>query len=311
MESLINKFSLYLQIEKNASENTCRNYISDLNQFLNFLKTQKLCIEKDNKEIDITRIDHIVIRAYLMELYGKNKKTSIARKLASLRTFFKFLVKEEVLSNNPAAVVTTPKQEKHIPAFLSVDEMFRLVEKPFKSSILEYRDRAILEVLYSCGIRVSELVGLNIDDLDFSLGIIKVRGKGRKERIVPIGDKAIEALRDYLERVNELKEKNIKGNPKEELANPIFLNFRGERLSSRSVVRIVKKYVFQCGIMRDIGPHSIRHSFATHLLDAGADLRSIQELLGHKSLGTTQKYTHISIDKLMEVYDKAHPRSKL
>ena len=311
MKSLIEKFSLYLQIEKNVSENTYRNYMSDLMQFLDFLKARKLCLVKGNKEIDVTKIDHIVIRAYLMELYGKNKKTSIARKLASLRTFFKFLIKEEMLSMNPAAMVTTPKQEKHIPAFLSVDEMFRLVEKPVKSSILEYRDRAILEVLYSCGIRVSELVGMNIDDLDLGLGIVKVRGKGRKERIVPIGGKAIEALNDYLEHVNELKGKIQKGYSKEELANPVFLNFRGERLSSRSVARIVKKYVFQCGIMRDIGPHSIRHSFATHLLDAGADLRAIQELLGHKSLGTTQKYTHISIDKLMEVYDKAHPRSKL
>ncbi|MEW6615083.1 MAG: tyrosine recombinase XerC [Thermodesulfobacteriota bacterium] len=311
MESLIKNFSLYLQIEKNVSENTCRNYMSDLRQFLNFLKTQRLCMGKGNKKIGVTKIDHIVIRAYLMELYGKNKKTSIARKLASLRTFFKFLIKEEILSMNPAAMVTTPKQEKHIPAFLSVDEMFRLVEKPVKSSILECRDRAILEVLYSCGIRVSELVGLNIDDLDFSLGIIKVRGKGRKERIVPIGGKAIEALKNYLEHVSELEGKLPERYSQGELVSPVFLNFRGERLSSRSVARIVKKYVFQCGIMRDISPHSIRHSFATHLLDAGADLRAIQELLGHKSLGTTQKYTHISIDKLMEVYDKAHPRSKL
>ena len=311
MESLVKNFSMYLQIEKNVSENTCRNYISDLRQFFNFLKAQKLCIGENNKETDIAKIDHIVIRAYLMELYGKNKKTSIARKLASLRSFFKLLIKEERLTTNPAAMVTTPKQEKHIPAFLSVDEMFRLVEKPDKSTILECRDRGIMEVLYSCGIRVSELVGLNMDDLDFNLGIVKVRGKGRKERIVPIGGKAIEALKDYLEYVHELKLKDPGRYPQGELANPVFLNFRGERLSSRSVARIVKKYIFQCGIMRDISPHSIRHSFATHLLDAGADLRAIQELLGHKSLGTTQKYTHISIDKLMEVYDKAHPRSRV
>ena len=280
--------------------------MSDLRQFLSFLRDQAICIDKDNNEIDVTKIDHIVIRAYLGELYNKNKKTSIARKLASLRGFFKFLIKEGRLSTNPASMVFTPKQEKHIPSFLSVDDMFRLVEKPGKSDILAQRDSAILEVLYSCGIRVSELVGLDVDDLDFNLGIIKVKGKGKKERIVPIGTKAIEALNDYLDNIVELREKVVdKG-----LDNPVFLNFRGKRLTTRSVARIVKKHVLQCGIMRDISPHSIRHTFATHLLDAGADLRSIQELLGHTSLATTQKYTHISIDKLMDVYDKAHPRSR-
>ncbi|MFH1625720.1 MAG: tyrosine recombinase XerC [Pseudomonadota bacterium] len=304
MENLIENYSVYLKVEKNVSQHTYRNYLSDLKEFFAFLVDQKLCMKDHTEEIDVTKIDNIVIRAYLRELYKKNKKSSIARKLASLRSFFRFLVREQGLSMNPAAMVFTPKQEKHIPTFLSVDDIFRLVEKPAESSILGRRDRAILEVLYSCGIRVSELVGLNTDDFDFNLGIVKVRGKGRRERIVPIGGKAIDALKNYLEGVEELRGKASQRG----LENPVFLNFRGERLSSRSVARIVKKYILQCGIMRDISPHSIRHSFATHLLDAGADLRSIQELLGHKSLATTQKYTHISIDKLMEVYDKAHPR---
>lgn len=307
MESLLKTFSTYLKVERNVSENTYRNYISDLRQFLDFLRDQKFCTGEGNEDLDVTKINHVVIRAYLGELYKKNKKTSIARKLASLRSFFKFLTRKEGLSANPAAMVFTPKQEKHIPTFLPVDEIFRLVEKPGNSTILRRRDRAILEVLYSCGIRVSELVDINIDDLDFNLGIIKVRGKGKRERIVPIGKKAIEALKDYLEDLGELREKVSH----EGTESPVFLNFRGGRLTSRSVARIVKKYISECAIMRNISPHSIRHSFATHLLDAGADLRSIQELLGHASLTTTQRYTHIGIDKLMEVYDKAHPRSRL
>ena len=305
MEDLIERFSGYLKIEKNVSDHTFRSYMSDLRQFLDFLKTQK-SDSSGGKDIDITKIDHIVIRAYLKELYMKNKKTSIGRKLASLRSFFKYLVREEGLSVNPVAMVATPKQGKFIPTFLPVDEVFRLVEKPTSSTILGRRDRAILEVLYSCGIRVSELVGLNMEDMDFNLGIIKVRGKGKKERIVPVGGKAIEALDSYLKGLGDLRGKATHNG----LENPVFLNSRGGRLTARSVARIVKKYILQCGIVRDISPHSIRHSFATHLMDAGADLRSIQELLGHKSLATTQKYTHISIDKLMEVYDKAHPRSR-
>lgn len=307
MDTLLKRFSVHLEIEKNVSENTLRNYTSDLRQFLDFLRDRKLYTERADREADIARIDHTVIRAYLGELHKKNKKTSISRKLASLRSFFKFLIREETLSKNPAATISSPKQEKHIPTFLPVDEIFRLVEKPGNSTILERRDRAILEVLYSCGIRVSELVGLNIDDLDLNHGMIKVRGKGRKERIVPIGRKAIEALNCYLEGLVELQGKDSD----KVTERPVFLNFRGGRLSARSVGRIVKKYIFQCALTRDISPHSIRHSFATHLLDAGADLRSIQELLGHANLTTTQKYTHISVDKLMAVYDKAHPRSRV
>ena len=307
MDDLIESFSTYIRIEKNMSENTHRNYMSDLRQFFEFLKDQNLCVGKTGEKIDVTRIDHVVIRAYLAELYKRNKKTSIARKLAALRSFFRFLIREKGLSLNPAASIFTPKQEKHIPSFLPVDDMFRLVEQPSFSDTLGLRDKAILEVLYSCGMRVSELVGLNIDDVDFNMGIVKVRGKGKKERIVPIGKKALEALEDYMREREALRKKS----PSESNDSPIFLNYRGGRLTSRSVGRIVKKYTFECGVMRDISPHSIRHTFATHLLDAGADLRAIQELLGHESLKTTQKYTHISIDKLTQIYDKAHPRSTI
>ena len=221
-----------------------------------------------------------------------------------MRSFFQFLVKEGSLSSNPAKAVSTPRQDKHIPAFLSVDEVFRLLEAPQQNKTLNIRNRAILEMLYSCGIRVGELTGLNLDNLDLNSGIIKVQGKGRKERFVPIGNKAIAALKEYLIIREGLgKREGID-------RKAIFLNIRGGRLTSRSVGRIIEKYLIPSGILRNITPHCLRHTFATHLLDAGADLRAIQELLGHASLSTTQKYTHISVDKLMEVYDKAHPRSR-
>ena len=243
----------------------------------------------------------MVLRKYLSFLHRKNRKSSIARKLSTLRSFFKYLVREQILSANPAKPVSTPKVEKLLPSTLTVDEAFRLVESPSRDkrmSETELRDRAILELLYSSGIRVSELVGLNPDRVDLDLGIIKVMGKGRKERIVPIGTKAIEALKSYAK---------IRGRMED--TSPLFLNLRGGRLTDRSVVRLVKKYGRQSGIFRKISPHSLRHTFATHLLDAGADLREIQEMLGHASLSTTQRYTHLTVGKLMEVYDKAHPRS--
>jgi integrase/recombinase XerC len=216
------------------------------------------------------------------------------------------LVEEGLLSQNPAEIVATPKQEKPLPTFLPVDEVFSLLETPDRSTTWGARDRAILETLYSCGIRVSELTGLSEGDVDFSLGILKVYGKGRKERIVPIGEKALAALREYLpQRDRILGSLGYKGR-----GSPLFINGRGGRLTSRSVARILHKYILKCGLLRKVSPHALRHSFATHLLDAGADLRAIQELLGHVSLSTTQRYTHVSVDKLMEVYDRAHPRAK-
>jgi len=216
------------------------------------------------------------------------------------------LVEEGFLAQNPAEIVATPKQEKPLPTFLPVDEVFSLLETPDWSTTWGARDRAILETLYSCGIRVSELTGLSEGDVDFSLGILKVYGKGRKERIVPIGEKALAAIRESLPQ----RDRILGGLGHKGRGSPLFINARGGRLTSRSVARILHKYILKCGLLRKVSPHALRHSFATHLLDAGADLRAIQELLGHVSLSTTQRYTHVSVDKLMEVYDRAHPRAK-
>lgn len=318
MQKYIDEFMQYLSVEKNVTKHTYRNYLSDLEKFRNFLANTNLGLlaessfkekeEAKNRKIDIKKIDNITIRTYLGHLYRKgHKKSSLARRLATLRSFFKYLCREEYLTLNPAKLVSTPKQEKHIPAFLPVDEIFRLLEVPNSATAIGLRDRAILEVLYSCGLRVGELVGLNIDDIDFLGKVVKARGKGRKERIVPIGSKAHEALQRYLEKRVELVRERVEnaGDKK-----PLFLNSRGGRLSTRSVRRNLEKYIRICGLNNRISPHALRHSFASHLLDAGADLRAIQELLGHASLSTTQKYTHIAPDKLMEVYDKAHPRSR-
>lgn len=299
LDTLIENFEHYISIEKNLSLHTRRNYLSDLNQFKEFL-------EREYPKIRYEAIDNTIIRSYLGFLYKKNKKSSIARKLASLRTFFKFLLRAGVLKKNPASLVSTPRLEKHVPSFLSIDETFILLKMPDDTTPVGIRDKAIMEILYSSGVRVSELVEMNEGDLDLNLGIIKVMGKGRKERIVPIGSKAIEALNHYL----ETKKRRSKIPLSSSLNPPVFLNPRGGRLSTRSVARIINRYVEQCGLLKNISPHSLRHTFATHMLDAGADLRAIQELLGHVSLSTTQKYTHVSLDKLMEVYDKAHPKSR-
>jgi len=299
LDTLIEKFEQYISVEKNLSIHTQRNYISDLHQFKDFL-------EREHPKISITAVDNMTIRSYLGSLYKKNRKSSIARKLASLRTFFKFLLRVGILKENPASAVSTPRLEKHVPSFLTIDEMFALLNMPDETKLAGIRDKAILETLYSSGLRVSELVEMNEDDLDLNLGIIKVMGKGRKERIVPVGSKAIEALNNYLSSRKRMSKRPLSSS----LNPPLLLNQRGGRLTARSVARIINRYIEQCGLLKNISPHSLRHTFATHMLDAGADLRAIQELLGHVSLYTTQKYTHVSISKLMEVYDKAHPKSR-
>jgi integrase/recombinase XerC len=207
---------------------------------------------------------------------------------------------------NPAADLPAPKREQYIPNYLPVDEMFRLLDRPDRNNPLGLRDLAIMEVLYSCGIRVGELTALNMESVDFEEGLVKVLGKGNKERIVPIGEEAIGSLRNYLDASRGLR----KNGERDDKGEPLLINFRGGRLSSRSVGKLIKRYGKEGGLASDISPHDLRHTFATHLLDGGADLRAVQELLGHVSLSTTQKYTHVSLDKLMEVYDKAHPRSK-
>jgi integrase/recombinase XerC len=301
----IHQFIHYLSVEKNASPHTCRCYRRDLEGFQDFLKNSGMVLSPAGK-VEIEKADRIDIRKYLSFLHRENRKSSIARKISTLRSFYKYLVREQVIPSNPAKSVSTPKIEKTLPTTLTVDEAFRLMESPktisekFSKGSMEkgLRDRAILELLYSSGLRVSELVGLNSNQLDLDLGIVKVMGKGRKERIVPVGAKATEALVAYL------KERRIV-----EEDEPIFVNLLGGRLTARSVGRLMKGYSRRSGIFRKVSPHSLRHTFATHLLDAGADIREIQEMLGHSSLSTTQRYTHISAGKLMEVYDKAHPRS--
>jgi integrase/recombinase XerC len=232
----------------------------------------------------------------------KNKKTTIARKLSAVRSLFKYLVKRGILDDNPADSILTPKQDKTIPEYLPVDEMFRLLDSIQTGSLLDLRNRAIFETLYSCGIRVSELVGMNVFDVDFAGSVIRVLGKGSKERIVPIGRKALAAIQNYLDQIKS------KWGISADLNGPLFLNKNKGRLSARSVARILDHLVKACGLLRPVSPHTMRHTFATHMLDAGADLRIVQELLGHKSLSTTQKYTHVSIDRLMKTYDRAHPR---
>jgi len=304
--SLIPQFIHYLTVEKNASPHTCRCYQRDLEGFEDFLRNSGMVLTS-SAEVEWGKMDRIAIRKYLSFLHRKNKKSSIARKISTLRSFFRYLNREQMIASNPAKSVSTPKVEKTLPTTLTVDEAFRLMESPKSLSEkippagtknMKLRDRAILELLYSSGLRVSELVGLNLKQIDLDLGIVRVMGKGRKERIVPVGGKAIESLNAYL---------NERGMVKGE--DPLFVNFLGGRLTARSIGRLIKKYTRHSGIFRKISPHSLRHTFATHLLDAGADIREIQEMLGHSSLSTTQRYTHISMGKLMEVYDKAHPRS--
>jgi integrase/recombinase XerC len=270
-----------------------------LDLFAVFLKEQGL-------PIDPAAIDHLTIRLYLGHLYQDKriKRTSVVRKLATLRTFFRYLKREGIIEKNPAKLVATPKGGKDLPHALTVDEAFRLLDAPNAHNPLGSRDRAILELLYSSGLRVGELTSLTLDDVDLGGGIVRVMGKGGKERLVPIGSKAVEALRSYLERRGELKKEGESPTPY------LFLNRRGGRLTPRSVARMITTYRLRGGIATEASPHTFRHSFATHLLDAGADLRGIQELLGHASLSTTQKYTHVSSAKLMEVYDRTHPRAR-
>ena len=302
---LIEEFIRALQTQKGYSDHTIRNYRVDLDQFGHFLMEKAREGGKDGLPT-IESVHFRLIREFLGRLFGKCRKTTIARKLSAIRSFFNFLEKKGLKTGNPAADLPAPRREQYIPNYLPVDEMFRLLDRPDRRSALGLRDLAILDVLYSCGLRVSELTALNLESVDFEQGLVRVLGKGNKERIVPIGKEAIGSLRGYLEASHGLR----KNRERDAKVDPLFINFRGCRLSSRSVGKLVKRYGKEGGLASDISPHDLRHTFATHLLDGGADLRSVQELLGHVSLSTTQKYTHVSLDKLMEVYDKAHPRSK-
>jgi len=306
MKEWIESFDNYLHAIKNASLHTRRSYRSDLYQFYKYLE-ENVAGMGDTGAIDFGKITPSTIRKFLAHLYKINTKTSISRKRASLNSFFGFLIKEGITPSNPVRTISAPKPEKVIPTFLSVDEMFALIEKAGHATPSRYRDRAIVEVMYSCGLRVSEVVGLNVEDLDLSEGFVKVKGKGNNERLVPLGTKARDAITAYF----PVRQTSLQRSREPEKFPALFLNSRNGRLTTRSIGRLIKRYANQACFFRPIHPHAIRHTFATHLLNAGADLRAIQELLGHSSLSTTQKYTHVSIDRLMEIYDKTHPRAKI
>ena len=292
MDAAVRSFLTYLQVERGASPHTLRSYDGDLRQFLAYLRTAH------HGSLPVpAAVDAYVVRGFLAARAGLgDSKSSLGRKLAAIRSLFKYLAREGVVPHSPAAAVVTPKQEQHLPRVLSADDASRLMENPAAQKPRSLRDQALLEVLYSAGTRVAELVGLNVEDVDMDTGTATVLGKGRKERVVLLGTKAVEALRTY---VGEEGAKR----------GPLFRNRRGGRLTARSVERIVAKECQALENFPTITPHTLRHSFATHLLDGGADLRAIQELLGHASLATTQRYTHVALDRLMEAYDKAHPRA--
>ncbi len=286
MKEHIDAFIRYLDLQRGASAHTLRAYRKDLEEFSGFVK-------KGAEDIEM-----VDVRAFVAQQIkdGRNKTTA-GRRLASVRSFLKYLHREGYMLDNPAKLVSTPKAQKPLPRFLSVDDIFSLVQQPKSIGFLQTRDRAILELLYSSGLRVSEIAGLNVEDVSTKEGLVKVKGKGKKERILPVGSKAVDAIKSYLVEKILLKRRN----------KALFLNSRGEPLSDRGVRRVVVKYAKMIGITGKIGPHTLRHTFASHLLQAGADLRVIQELLGHASLSTTQKYTHLDITHLMDVYDRAHP----
>lgn len=331
MNESIDRYIRYLQYERNASPHTIRNYASDLHQFRDFLtqssakKSGPVATAASGEgsnpggppsqaplraapEIDIHAIDALQIRAYLASLFQDQKqKTSIARKLSSIRAFFKFLVREGLMATSPCLGLASPKLPKKVPRIMSEEQtnslLDRLAEAAPQGEPVIKRDRAILELLYASGLRVSELAGLDVRSVNFGDKLVQVRGKGRKERIVPFGRKASQALEDYL----PVRERILADNKTSGQA--LFLNARGRRLTTRSVDRLVKKYVRLYGPSVRVSPHGLRHAFASHLLAEGADLRAIQEMLGHVSLSTTQKYTQVSIQKLIEVYDKTHPKA--
>lgn len=294
----VTRFEDWLAVERGYSKHTVESYLRDLNEFVVFV----------GPELPLVTIEPHRIRAFVYELNSRNKASSVARKLSALRTFFRFLLRNKMIRQDPMIGISMPKQLKHVPVFLSVDEMFSLLDAPGQQDSLALRDRAILELLYSAGLRVAELASVDVEDLDLQEGMIRVLGKGGKERMLPLGRPAIHAVQSYLEQRQQLR-LDCRRRGREPDRRALFLNNRGTRLTTRSVERLVAMYGARAGITVRVTPHALRHSFATHLLEMGADLRSVQELLGHASLSTTQKYTHLNMDHLMDVYDRAHPMS--
>jgi integrase/recombinase XerC len=296
-ENLQEVFINYLRYERNMSPETIRAYEKDLHQFLRFFS------KEDGVQINPVTITPLQIREFLGNLKDKNyQKTTVVRKLATIRSFYKCLMRKGYVETNPLAEIPTPKVEKKIPHFLGTDEIEKLLNAPQGNSFQAIRDRAILETLYSTGFRVSELTALDVGDIDFTAEVVKARGKGRRERVVPIGSFALQAIKRYVDTRSKVPGINEKD------PNALFLNRFGDRLSSRSIRKIIDKYIKVTGLSEKTSPHTLRHSFATHLLNRGANLRMVQELLGHKHLSTTQIYTHVTSDAMKKQYDDAHPR---
>ncbi|MCX8072716.1 MAG: tyrosine recombinase XerC [Candidatus Binatia bacterium] len=300
LERAVQEFIRALRVERNASPHTVRAYDADLQQFLTFMQGM---LARAGKGVEVREVTREHVRGFLAALLEQHRKSSVARKLSSVRAFFRFARAQRWLDHDPVAAVQAPRKEQQLPNHLTVDDAFRLLDAVAGDEPIRLRDAAMLEVLYSCGLRVSELVSLDWEDLDSNLQLLRVRGKGAKERLVPIGQKALAALWRYREHIPKLCRRGVKD------ARAVFLNRSGRRITTRSVARRLDYYVRAAGLLTKVSPHAIRHSFATHLLNAGADLRAIQELLGHASLSTTQRYTHVNLDYLMQVYDKAHPRA--
>ncbi len=298
----IEAFAQYLQDERRSSARTVETYIRDLGSFRDYVRSQGL-------SADARKLDIVALRGYLSSLFRDNQASTMKKKVSALRSFFKFLLKRQIIQRNPAAGLRSPKVPKGLPRFLTVDQAFRVMEAPPKeeqrAKPLRARDRALLETLYGTGVRVGELASMNIGDCDFTEGSVRVLGKGGKERVVPLGHSSMEALQAYLPERSAMLAKSKDGD-----GDALWLARGGRRLSVRQVQNIVRRHGTLGAGRGDLHPHAMRHTCATHLLDAGADLRSIQELLGHSSLSTTQRYTHVSVDRLMEVYDRAHPLAR-
>jgi integrase/recombinase XerC len=298
MEQALAEFLHHLGVEKNSSSHTVKSYREDLTQALDFFRTRF-----DGQLPGPDRLNTRVLRAYLAWLHEQGyARATIARRLAAVRSWCKFLCRQGVLTTNPAVGLRGPRQEKKLPHFLQRDDVVRLLSTPSSATPLGLRDRAILETLYSAGLRVSELTGLNLEDMDLNDGLVTVRGKGRRERLALLGAPALDALRAWLDARPQLP-------ARARAQTAVFLNKNGSRLTSRSVGRMLEKHLAVAGLDPQTSPHTLRHSFATHLLDAGADIRGVQELLGHRSLGTTQIYTHVTTQRLRDSYHKAHPRA--
>jgi len=312
IKALAAAFVEALAVERAYSPHTCRAYQRDLNDFSAFIARRGFCIDVVGcgaAPPAVQDVDALMVRGYLGHLHRQRRsRATIARKLSAVRSFFRYALKQGYIDQNPAELILTPKQEKTIPTYLPVDDMFRLLECMPSDSLLGLRNRAMYEMLYATGIRVSELAGLNVASVDSAEMLVRVMGKGGRERIVPMGRKALAALNAYRDCLRSTKAADGRRSAVDAPDSPLFLNKYGRRLSTRSIARILEGIARRCGFSMPVSPHAMRHSFATHMLDAGADLRVVQELLGHKSLSTTQRYTHVSIDRLMEAYDKAHPR---